>query len=335
MKRNYFIDIMKFILSLFVIMIHVNPFTGTMNFIVWGVISRLAVPFFFLLSGYFLSKKIDNRRTDSGEIVFEFLTRISKRYIFWFCLYLIFMEFSWKGYGLVSSHKNKFVVIFIEGALYHLWFLPALIFGTAFVFYLREKFSTKTLIIIAAVLYFVGLSMNSYAGIFSDINHWKSVSSTFLYGRNGLMVGFPLIFAGTLIERNVHSLKRDFLYFALTLNILFLEVLFVSRTTTRSEYDFYLSLPFVVFFLLKIVLNFRIESKEGWPDMGAISSLNYLAHPMFYYSILKLATDYSLTSISSSGWLIWSLTTSSTLLFSYLLVRISKKKYFVWIQEII
>lgn len=57
-KRNHVVDMIKLIASYFVIFLHF-PFQGTFGTIVFAL-SRFAVPFFFIVSGYFYSKSDKN-----------------------------------------------------------------------------------------------------------------------------------------------------------------------------------------------------------------------------------------------------------------------------------
>ena len=60
-NRNYTVDLFKFISSILIIGIHTNLFVDindTLNFAVVDIICRLAVPFFAVCSGYFLSKSL-------------------------------------------------------------------------------------------------------------------------------------------------------------------------------------------------------------------------------------------------------------------------------------
>jgi surface polysaccharide O-acyltransferase-like enzyme len=55
-KHYNCIDLIKFICALFVVSIHVSPFASYNSFINYGLknyIARIAVPFFFVASGYF------------------------------------------------------------------------------------------------------------------------------------------------------------------------------------------------------------------------------------------------------------------------------------------
>lgn len=59
-NRNVAVDIFRYISALMVVAIHIHPFTdlnSTMGFICTQVLPRIAVPYFFAISGYFYIKK--------------------------------------------------------------------------------------------------------------------------------------------------------------------------------------------------------------------------------------------------------------------------------------
>ena len=82
MKRNQSIDLVKYIFANMIILIHAQIFLDT-NYTLYSItsqgIARLAVPFFFICSGYFFTKKVVlNKETNSYikhllKILFVFL----------------------------------------------------------------------------------------------------------------------------------------------------------------------------------------------------------------------------------------------------------------------
>ena len=74
------IDIAKFIMAIMVVIIHRPLFNDNMvftNFIIGQVICSIAVPFFFIVSSYFLFSKLNKSTEFSKTIVFEYEKRIS------------------------------------------------------------------------------------------------------------------------------------------------------------------------------------------------------------------------------------------------------------------
>lgn len=62
-NRNNSIDIFRFVCAIMVVMIHTNPFVDKniyLGYIFSQIIPRIAVPFFFLTSGYFYIQKLLN-----------------------------------------------------------------------------------------------------------------------------------------------------------------------------------------------------------------------------------------------------------------------------------
>jgi surface polysaccharide O-acyltransferase-like enzyme len=121
--RDNGIDAFKYLMALFVIVLHLLPDTtlcpaGTLS---WPMlveqVCRCAVPFFFIASGYYL-------RVDRG------FSANAKRalgnapiYVFWAVTYTAIGSLHAAGWEYRS-------IWWLEGAYgFHLWFLPALIFA--------------------------------------------------------------------------------------------------------------------------------------------------------------------------------------------------------------
>ena len=85
-KRQYhFVNLAKFISAILVIGIHTSPLQGlhpNLNYFTRCIVFRLAVPFFFICSGYFLSDKLFS---DDKEKTKNYI----KKYIFRYVLDLL------------------------------------------------------------------------------------------------------------------------------------------------------------------------------------------------------------------------------------------------------
>lgn len=102
------IDILKFILSIFIIGIHTNPFgTATIGLAIKLVIFPLAVPLFFAVSGFFLCKKfLYHNIKDMNRITTSYCIRLGKIYLIWTLLYLphIIIDYqNREGWGFTIS----------------------------------------------------------------------------------------------------------------------------------------------------------------------------------------------------------------------------------------
>lgn len=87
-KKEYrALDFSKFVAAFLVAAIHIPPFeeaAPVFSHEFQQVICRMAVPFFFVCTGYFIGEKI----TDKGKVR-KYLFHIIKMYVWWSLLYLI------------------------------------------------------------------------------------------------------------------------------------------------------------------------------------------------------------------------------------------------------
>lgn len=80
LNRN--IDILKYLMSIMIIMIHVG-YSFKLP------ILRCAVPVFFIISSFLFFKKINSTEKDyKVKVLFKFISRALKLYLFWFILLL-------------------------------------------------------------------------------------------------------------------------------------------------------------------------------------------------------------------------------------------------------
>lgn len=138
-KQNYnSIDLMKFIMAFAVVAIHTQPLNNCRNrilILVYNNIVEIAVPLFFLSSGYLLSKRMTFINTDSDiNILTKHLNKIIKLYVKWMLIYtpLEIYKDIMHGNGIVKS-----ILIYFRGFLFvgeqynswHLWYLLSTIYS--------------------------------------------------------------------------------------------------------------------------------------------------------------------------------------------------------------
>lgn len=201
------LDIFRLVAAFMVVAIHVSPLaflSQTADFVLCRVICRLAVPFFMMLSGFFLFRgEVRPRR------VRQFLVRMAVYYLVATVLYLPVNLYSgyFSGEGLMLRLIKD---LFIEGTFYHLWYFPAIMLGVVIVAMLRKIRGHAVPLGICAVLYVLGLLGDSYYGLAQRIAggeaFYRAVFTVFDYTRNGLFFA-PLFlclgaFAADIFGRN-------------------------------------------------------------------------------------------------------------------------------------
>ena len=145
MERRKFnsLDICKLLMAFCVVAIHTHPLeycTITIANDIYESFVRMAVPFFFLSSGFLLAQKFDSSFTSQNNIaiVRKYLLKIIKMYMVWTIVYLPLAI-----YRFVSSEIGilRSVVLYIRGFVFigeqynswHLWYLLSTIYALVFI----------------------------------------------------------------------------------------------------------------------------------------------------------------------------------------------------------
>lgn len=207
------IDYFRFIAALLIVAIHTSPlssFSETGNFIFTRIVARVAVPFFFMTSGFFLI----SRYTCNAEKLGAFIKKTTLIYGVAILLYIPINVYN--GYFKMDNLLPNIIKdIVFDGTLYHLWYLPASIIGAAIAWYLVKKVHYRKAFLIASILYIIGLFGDSYYGIVKSVSclnvFYNLIFQLTDYTRNGIFFA-PIFFVlGGYISdsQNRLSLKRS------------------------------------------------------------------------------------------------------------------------------
>ncbi len=213
-KKNYnSIDIMKFIMAIFVVSIHTEPLTGVKSpvlYTLWDCVVRCAVPFFFIASGFFIGKKMcGDKKSDIG-IVLKQVKRIAKMYLVWSAVYMPLAVYDfWRcGYSLklaVDTYLRYFLLLGENYNSWMLWYLLSTVYALLFTALLL-KFKIKPLYIavFGFLLFVAGLVITEIVYYPNDLPHILSVLKTyvvktFINGR--IFTGFFYIPLGIVLAK--------------------------------------------------------------------------------------------------------------------------------------
>ena len=208
MKSRGYVDIFKFIFCIFVVGIHTEVFNklGLMNWYIVNCIFRLAVPFFFVCSGYFYVKKIYLYTHDEiKKYTINYIRRLIIPFFFWLFIGLILSEYKNAYNGDIVSTiilLLKKVVFYPWGAL---WYVLALIIAILLLsfFYSKKKYYLP--IIIGSFLYIFALLCNSYYFVTASNSVLRSIidnyMNIFISARNGIFVGLLFVAIGGIIYK--------------------------------------------------------------------------------------------------------------------------------------
>lgn len=275
------IDIFRIVAALFVVAIHISPFdviSPSLDFIVTRIIGRLAVPFFIIVTSYFLFREGYPSQEKMKKTLFSFM----KIYFVSIILYLPVMIYN---HYFQSEHLLSVFLkdLLIDGTFYHLWYFPAMILGLCIVLFLKKYVNTQTCLFISIVLYVIGLCGDSYYGIVSQISFIKSILDGLFqlmdYTRNGFFFVPIYVMIGILFTQYQQDfqLKKSFVLFIGSFMMMGLEAYGVHYFQWVKHDSMYMLLPFVSYWLFALLISKRGHRLNRLKDL----SLDiYIIHPL-------------------------------------------------------
>ncbi|SFI49224.1 serine/alanine racemase [Paenibacillus sp. UNC496MF] len=283
------VDLVKLVAAAFVIANHTGPLASwnkEADFVLTGILSHLTVPFFFLASGFFFFRPAKDG-TRNKPPVKRFLWRVGGLYALGLLLYLpVNLYTGHFGPGLTVGALLR--DLFFGGTFYHLWYLPALLLGTAIVYALRLRLRDRTILILAGALYAVGLFGDSYYGLSAKSGalsgFYAQLFDVFGQTRNGLFFA-PLFialgaYAGTRAGDGSGSGRSARWYgglFAASLALLLLEGTVLHRLGLPLHEDMYIALIPADYALFRLL---TARSSRSRRRLRYMSTATYLLHPL-------------------------------------------------------
>lgn len=288
--KFYCVDLMKFIGSLLVVAVHLSPLEDVnswANYILVECIARVAVPFYFVSSGYFLFRKVclDPIETSS---VYTYLKRILRLYGIWTIVYLpiVVKDLLQNGGGL-DDILVLFRIIFVWG-YHHLWYLHATIVAILIVlFCLKRKISLQKILLMGSILYVLGLLAQSWFGLIEPLRNVSFIWKSFKIGewfirttKNGFFFGVLMIGIGIWFSKKKITIRfrTAVIGFWGSLFFLAIESIFVDFFSLARNHDMYIFLVPTVFFMFYVITHIELKEKDVYGRLREIGFIVYLVH---------------------------------------------------------
>ncbi len=317
------VDLAKFVCALLVIAIHTQPpetqSTLLTNEVV-NVLGRIAVPFFFVCSGYFFLAKLT--RANARERFVKYVKELLWLYAAWCCIYFpIDAYLGWKrapnALAAVLGYLQNLV---FAGGHSHLWYLPALLLATTLLYASFVVDRLLTFLVASLALYGVGLFGDAYSGLLDAVpwaqKAYSAYFEVFLFTRNGLFFGFPFVMLGGVAARWQAVLERRAtlgVLVALAV-LLHLEAALLARHGGGRDCNMYITLLPLALCLLLVLLRTPLGIRPATArTMRSLSSGVYFAHGLFvavFSKVFQLAGlegamgAYFLAVALSSVWVV-------------------------------
>ena len=282
-KKQYAIlDTARVVAALLVVAIHTSPllsWSQEADFILTRIMARFAVPFFLMLSGYFL--QLDKPG--------KFLKKTALLYGASILLYLPLNLYT--GYFAKSSIGDIGKDILFNGTFYHLWYLPAVILGTGIAIFLIRRLGLRGALFAACLLYIPGLLGDSYYGFAVRIPGAEAAYSImfqlFDYTRNGIFFApLFLVLGAYAARRPAMPSPRIYCGFTVCCLLLLSEGLLLHRFGVQRHDSMYLFLVPAVYLLFVLLAHFN---QNGCKTKRSLSMLVYILHPWCIVLVRGLA----------------------------------------------
>lgn len=316
MTRNFSLDFLKLLLAFLIIALHIFPVSGlkgiegVISYEIANGITRIGVPTFFIVSGYFLRNKMQDK-----AYLLKYGKRIFLLFIVWQLLYLPDMI---RFYSLGKFTSFEFFLKLVFG-YWHLWYLVATV-GGVYLLYVSRNFTVISKFVLALSFFLCGYlyQLLYKSQLLTDFLWAKNCYDYIGTTRNFVFMAFPFLLIGTLYDYwSTIGVKLKFLFFPFLL--LLLVESYGYYLLKLGALDFYLSL------LPVSVLLFCIAEKSKWQSRISINttlSLGiYLCHPYAIRLVYEFLPQRTLGFIALKFFLISFL----ALAFWFLIERINRK----------
>lgn len=306
------ISLIKFILSLVIVIFHLRPFQEiypNLDYFINSGLGRICVPFFFFSSGFFIAKK-----EETNPNYLRTYNKIHIRtYLIWSCIYLpLLIIFCYENFHIVSptfktiillynppliAYPLLFIILILilllySGVYYHLWFYPALIISINIISKWNRKKPLKYLLAISFFLLLFGATETYWGFLPSQLKTIFTVYyDVFFTTRNFLFFGlFYVCFGYYSSSRHttVHKVINPRLGLLVS-SFLFIMDLILIKNTDRLNSNILVSVITLTYFLFHVAINAKpVRNCRSEKPLDIYSKYIYLIHPMLIFFIQKL-----------------------------------------------
>lgn len=274
-SRNASLDALRVLSLLGIVILHVagGGFADSkpLGFVL-DELSRFAVPVFFVLSAYFW-------KPDELEHPFGLVARVARRvgvpFVCWVLLTIAWSAAFKPSQTLDLSPGGIALIAWTGGPAFHLWFLPALIVGTAITATAGRYLGWRATLFLAVMLFVIGTVLGSYAPVLLHRTFPAWID------RTGIFFAPVFLVAGVLLRRHrdrVAELPVSAIGLAVVIFAIgqLAEGLFVvPRYPMGHDY----SLSTLGYGVSVAMLFMRLELRSSiWSALGRATFTAYLVH---------------------------------------------------------
>lgn len=333
-ERNNSIDIFRIICAILVVTIHTNPFfeiNTYLGYFISQVLSRVSVPFFFSISGYYYICKME-KISDRGKafsVFFPFFAKTFRLYTFWSVVYIVcdFGKYYHKGVTLKNIIASIIVNFCINGTYYHLWYFIGLFFSIL-IFTLCYRIRAEKILAYGSIaLYAVGLLGCSYYSVGDAIPgiSWIINSAHFTWIRRVMLMGLPFFVMGYFVKRMLyrqreHAAVSIFIFAGLFVcENVFINMFKLSKNNVITIFLYILLMHIVIW-----LLEHPVPEKDKCGSVCRyMANFIYYAHPLLILAFQNMGIE--------NPSIIFVLTVFSSMLIGFFIM----KRQCAWLNQFI
>lgn len=293
-KKYNAIDLCKYFMAACVVAIHTQPLHGISDSLVleiYSAVVRMAVPFFFMASGYLLAAKLSWPFTAAADlaIIKNYIKKMTGMYVIWTVIYL-----PWTIYSYCTSETpvTEAILSFLRGFFllgehsitWMLWYLLSTVYSMLVIrFLLKKQIPLKNILFLGFVLLLGGFFIDELM-------------------EPGREVSGILAFAKTIISKTIHHGRMFPGIFYLSLGMLltnkkipsfvnwglFLGGFAANCAITNTFISQLLLVPSVTG-LFGIVCSLKLPDSNIYPFLRRASTVLFLLH-MYVFTLYNKLT---------------------------------------------
>ena len=313
-KVNYQnLDILKYLSAILIMILHLRPFinfSDQLDLAFNNIITRICVPIFFIITGYFVAKKEKNNE----NYIKDYIKKTIPLYLVWSLLYIpVIIGTIIQYLPIINEYLTKInltlplliillvllfpVVILIAlcytGIYYHLWYFPAIIFSLLVLEKWKKKFKVKYLLVFSFILLLFGATETYYGVLPLSIKELLSYYyNIFFTTRNFLFFGLFYVVLGYFMgtQEKAYS-KYCFVKLIISFFLLILEAILLHDTNRLNSNILLSCVPLTYYLFISVIyITNNIQLKF---QFGNLSKYYYFIHPMIIFITSLLFKDIS------------------------------------------
>ena len=299
------LNVLKYISSILIIVLHLRPFlnfSNELDLAFNNIVTRICVPIFFMITGYFVAKKEKKNK----NYIKDYIKKTIPLYFVWSLLYIPVVVGTIIQYlPIINEYVSKInialplliilsvillpiivlVALCYTGIYYNLWYFPAIIFSLLVLKKWKKGFNIKYLLMISFTLLLFGATETYYGTLPLSVKRIVSYYyNIFFTTRNFLFFGLFYVVLGYYLgtKKKIYS-KYCFLKLIVSFFLLTFEAILL-HDTTRLNSNILLSCIPLTYYLFISSIYITNNTKSNF-QFGVYSKYYYLIHPMVIFLI--------------------------------------------------